>query len=112
MYKDYPNLPLLEYKCKMELLQDGIKEKPDFDVIVFSQCWGSTALGFEGFGGQMMTEAYTSVFEDRVSGIFFIFFGTSLCYKLYSPSDEFFEDIKNRNLVGESRISKYLKKED
>ena len=34
----------------------------DYDIHIFKQGWGSTALGFSGFGGQMMTSAYTYVF--------------------------------------------------
>ena len=46
-YKDYP------------------QEHPtvnDFDIYIFQQIWGSTALGFGGIGGQAMTSAYTYVF--------------------------------------------------
>ena len=70
----YPNLELLEYKSLLKL-------KKVYDVChiksirtqMFSQVWGSTVLGFDKdekgeplFGGQMMTESYTTVFEITV----------------------------------------------
>lgn len=34
-----------------------------FEIYTFTQAWGSTALGFDGIGGQTITEANTYVLE-------------------------------------------------
>ena len=36
----------------------------DYELHIFQQTWGSTALGFGGIGGQAMTTANTYVFLD------------------------------------------------
>ena len=60
-----PNLPLIQERffnnIQDELIQNNI-HYPEFEVIsVFSQTWGSTALGFGGIGGQAITSAYTTI---------------------------------------------------
>ena len=48
----------------------------ELDVLLFSQTWGSTALGYGGVGGAAMTDAYTVVVR-RLSEIC-VYFGTGL----------------------------------
>ena len=59
-------MKVLTTAMELLLIQDNIltREKvygTDFDIIMFDQTWGSTALGFPGVGGSAMTEATTYV---------------------------------------------------
>ena len=48
----------------------------DFEVMyMFTQTWGSTALGFGGIGGAAMTTAYTIVLRSHMNGEYCIYFG-------------------------------------
>lgn len=121
-----PNLDLLKYKAEnvlrnhdefVERLKKAREEDPyrsvDLVLHTFPQMWGSTALGFEWIGGQAITEAYTTVVHERTTDIYIIFFGEMPCYSLTDPTEEFFKDLKNLQIVGinEAR-EKYQKEED
>lgn len=43
------------------------------DVFVFEQVWGSTALGFGGWGGSTMTSAWTHVVATYEGGVHCLF---------------------------------------
>ena len=62
----------------------------DCDVIDFDQTWGSTALGFSGMGGQMMTTArtYIIVHINRA----YVYFGGRYAYEVPYPFNKAFED--------------------
>lgn len=56
-------------------------EASEVDVVLFSQMWGSTALGYGGLGGAAMTEAYTVVVMTREVAC--VYFGCGrLAYKV------------------------------
>lgn len=108
-----PNLDLIEYKSEnvlrnhdefVERIKKAREDDPyksvDLVLHTFPQMWGSTALGFDGIGGQAMTEAYTTVVHERVTNTFVIFFGEKPCYSLIDPTEEFFEDLKNLRIAG------------
>lgn len=108
-----PNLDLIEYKAEnvlrnhdefVERIKKAREDDPyrsvDLVLHTFPQMWGSTALGFDGIGGQAMTEAYTTVVHERVTNTFVIFFGEKPCYSLIDPTEEFFEDLKNLRIAG------------
>lgn len=60
-------------------------ESEDVDVLMFSQTWGSTALGYGGLGGAAMTSAYTVVVEGL--GWRCVYFGCGrLAYKIEMAS--------------------------
>lgn len=66
----YPVLELLEFKSVLKLQKMyNIHKLKSIRTQMFPQVWGSTALGFDkmengepAFAGQMITEAYTTVF--------------------------------------------------
>lgn len=62
--------------------------RPDSSQIevkaMFTQAWGSTALGFGGIGGAAVTEAYTVVLQGP-TGDLAVYFGGRLAYKLARP---------------------------
>lgn len=103
----YPNLELLEYKAREALINnpnfcerhDVKKWRFDFEAHVFPQVWGSTALGFDGWGGQSFTKAYTTVMHEVGSDFFCVFFDARLAYTVFDAKGEFFEDLKNRDLA-------------
>jgi hypothetical protein len=82
----------------------------DFAVYaMFPQTWGSTALGHGGIGGSAITEAYTIVLEG-FNREYLVYMGGQLCYKLIDPADEFFADIRDRNLSDRRSHTKYVRK--
>lgn len=68
------------------------------EIITFSQTWGSTALGFGGFGGQAITTANTTVVR-LGNGLWYVFFGSKLAYVVENPTKEFHEDLLNRRMA-------------
>lgn len=127
----YPNLELLEYQTIQLINQDKeVKEKlaeywfkkgykkfslnPDLVAEVFLQTWGSTCLGFdeddEGnamWGGQALTDAYTTVFRERITDTYYVFFDSRICYKVNNPPEVFIKDLKDRKLKSLSEAKKY-----
>lgn len=67
-------------------------------IETFSQTWGSTALGFGGWGGQAITTANTTVVR-LGNGQYPVFFGSGLAYVVENPTKEFFEDLQNRRMA-------------
>lgn len=59
-----------------------------------------------------MTEAYTTVVHERVTNTFIIFFGERPCYSLTDPTEEFFEDLKNLQIVGINEARERYQKEE
>ena len=118
---EYPNLELVAYRAQLMLQNDEefkarlaavpshehFKPRPDFELIVFPQLWGSTALGFDGeFGGQAFTKAYTTVVHECLTGTYLVFFGGRPAYKVQDATDQFFEDLSERSLKAVSEAAK------
>lgn len=82
----------------------------DFDIYVFSQTWGSTALGFDGFGGQAMTTANTCVLvPNSCHQDCFVYFAGRFAYSV-PYSETFGEDVRNHSMKSVNQAVKYLKK--
>lgn len=107
LMRELPCLPLLveRHINKVKLLGVSYRN-PEVEVYVFPQIWGSTALGFNGIGGQAMTSAYTTVVSDLNEGYHSVFFGEALAYTVFNPNDKFFKDIARHKMrsVRESAI--------
>ena len=108
--RKYPNLELLEYKAIIALGDDY--KGADLQAEMFLQTWPSTALGFGGVGGSMMTPAYTTVFSDYLENVHLVFFGEKLAYIITDPTDVFFEDLVKRNMASVNGSCKYRKKRE
>jgi hypothetical protein len=54
----------------------------DMEIEIFSQTWGSTALGFGGIGGQMMTSAYTILVFVESKTKCFVYFAGRFAYEV------------------------------
>lgn len=79
----------------------------DFELHTFEQTWGSTALGFGGFGGQAMTSARTYVFIPiGINQKCFVYFADRFAYAV-DYSEKFMEDILKRNVAAVSESDKY-----
>ncbi len=102
------------YRKTKEDVRIPAKRRPttrDFGVYgMFTQTWGSTALGHGGMGGASMTTAYTIVLECYTTQEFLVYFGGQWCYTVdrRSPNlDKFIEDCKNHCLVSKRESTKY-----
>ena len=114
MITELPCLPLIQERfwntIKDELNEEQKKYYPEFEMMMFKQTWGSTALGFGGIGGQAITSAYTTVIMDMNTGWVGVFFGEILAYKIHNPNEKFYEDMRNGNMAEVARLSIYINK--
>lgn len=69
-----------------------------FDYYVFPQMWGSTALGFEGIGGDAMTIASTVIAYNSYTKFALVFFGEEFAYLVKDPNESFFKDKLEENM--------------
>ena len=83
----------------------------DFGVYsMFTQTWGSTALGHGGMGGAAVTTAYTIVLECYHTQEFLVYFGGQYCYSVSRRSknlNTFVEDCRTYNLASKRDSEKY-----
>lgn len=113
-----PNLELLDYKAWQyffsipenkqkytEALKTQVYRK-DLVVETFRQTWGSTSLGFDVdkdndpmWGGDAMTDAYTTVFFEPLTETYIVFFGDKACYEVQNANEKFLNDLKNHCLA-------------
>lgn len=83
----------------------------DFDMCIFEQTWGSTALGFGGIGGQAMTTVNTYVFIPvTCHQNCFVYFDGRFAYQV-PCSESFMEDVRNHSMKSVNKSRLYLKGE-
>lgn len=127
----YPNLELIEYiteNTANELFKDVLTMSTyhKFKMYVFPQTWSSTALGFDGCGGQAITEAYTTVVEmtlykfesgKDIRGIVYkeledkvyaVFFDGRIAYMCLNPDSEFLRDCNNMHMESQRGAEYYV----
>lgn len=81
----------------------------DFDLYIFEQTWGSTALGFGGIGGQAITTENTYVFVPvTCNQNCFVYFGSRFAYEA-EYCDQLAEDIGNRCMKPCNKAGYYRK---
>lgn len=85
--------------------------RDDFDIYLFSQTWGSTALGFDGFGGQEVVSAYTTVILYEPLEIYAIYFGEDFAYFVMNPNDKFYYDLGHLHMNPVCKHPEYELKE-
>lgn len=112
------DLPDIEYRAwTPHLKKQGVrpehaplkKRRPhddDVEVYHFPQTWGSTALGFGGLGGSMMTSAYTTVVVSEQSAA--VYFAGRHAYTVPKITRRFREDIHEHNMAARSETGRYL----
>lgn len=110
----YPvDLKLIVDRFAKFLVSKGIVDLNYVEVLerarmkVFTQMWGSTALGFIGVGGQAMTEAYTTVcylYDEKIYGVFF---GEKLAYVIKNPNSAFLDDCSKMEMASQFEVNRY-----
>lgn len=105
----YPNLELIEERFfnTLNATSETNIKRGTYEVYVFPQIWGSTALGFGGVGCSAMTKAYTTVINQENTSIYGVFFGEKLAYIVENPTYDFYQDIKNHNMASLNDYTKY-----
>lgn len=101
---------LLNIEADLPFRFDYSTERPtidDFELHTFNQTWGSTALGFGGFGGQAITEARTYVFVPiNCNQQCFVYFGSRFAYRV-DWCEALRDDIYNQQVEPVNRAGKY-----
>lgn len=100
-----PNLELLEYKVRMALrnqeeFKDGKRKYANLVCEMFPQVWSNTSGGFEGCGGCALTEEYTTVFQERETGLYVVCFGDTPCYVVHEANQRFLNDLRDKTILG------------
>lgn len=119
---ELPCLPLIEERFHNEIrkrypmskwdvytpknIMDAVKY-PEFDFHVFSQVWGSTALGFNGIGDRALTKSYTTVVKEMNLNIYGVFFGERFAYMVKDPNELFQKDFEEHNMKSVFESFKY-----
>lgn len=107
---------LLQIEEDLPFRIDYVKNpKPDFDdfeIYIFEQIWGSTALGFPSIGGSAMTSAFTYVLiPQSMDSKCFIYFAGRFAYAIpYCKA--LIEDIKKQSVASVYQSAKYTKEEN
>lgn len=113
MRAKYPNLELIVYKATS--LYRSLTESHNIickkQIDTFLQTWANTATGFDlhgGVSGQAITDEYTTVVTliiqiptcngYKLEYFHVVFFGDTIAYYGKLPNEQFFEDLKNRNM--------------
>jgi len=78
------------------------RKHTDYDMTVsamFTQTWGSGALGFGGVGGQAITTAYVVIVKSNLTGEWAVYFGGRLAYVIARPNEVFYVHIHANTMV-------------
>lgn len=87
-----------------ELMESNLD---DLHVFVFPQTWSSTALGFGGVGGQVMTTAYTIAVLDMYRCNACVFFDGTLAYQVPRFDTVFLNDVHGLSVRPVSQAYRY-----
>lgn len=86
------NVQTLQERITVALVLDNIYKNDDIiDIWQFAQTWESTALGFNAYGGNMLTTALTSVVL-KTDGYVDVYFDTKKAYTK-KMSSKLMEDV-------------------
>lgn len=88
-------------------LDNQYRDEDIADVVHFSQTWGSTCLGFGGFGGQTLTSAITSVVF-KADGKIDVLFGGRKAYTVPKMNQAFYDDLNKRYVKSVSESVVYM----
>lgn len=117
----FPNLELIEHKAtELALLDNHLSSPPEFNLLSFTQTWGSTCTGFDltfdglpAIGGSAMTKEYTTVAHELKTDVYYIFFGNRPCYKVTEAGKNFFDDLKHHRMASLSQAKqRYIDEKD
>jgi hypothetical protein len=98
-----------EWNVKTQVADGPLKTKrlddSDIDVYCFPQIWGSTALGFGGWGGSSITSAVTVVVTHGAEAV--VYFGGRFAYKVKKYGDKLMKDVSIHQMSDVKDSSKY-----
>jgi hypothetical protein len=93
---------LQEEKVAKEFLLKFISKDYEKGDIVethqFMQQWASTALGFDACGGEMMTNAVTTVIKLKDDS-YVVYFDRKKAYEVKNPNNNFFDSLKRQEML-------------
>lgn len=93
--------------CRFNYKAKTLPTINDFDIFIFEQIWGSTALGFGGCGGSAMTTARTYVFVPKIDEQkCFVYFAGEFAYAV-EYSEKFMEDVHAGQVASVMEVGKY-----
>ncbi|GHU92848.1 hypothetical protein FACS1894208_00890 [Clostridia bacterium] len=68
-------------------------------MALFKQVFGSTSGLFGGVGGQAITSAYVTVFQEQFTGTVGVYCNSAFVYSIVNPSDRLWADVARRCMV-------------
>jgi len=93
-----------------KILEDFAKEEncnnEDITFYIFPQTWGSTSLGYGGWGGQAITQSHTIIFYNEHNNNALISYGGEFI-RVDNPNREFFDDIYKFRIEPKNGLGKY-----
>lgn len=108
---NYPNLPLIEERFDNHLRRMGDHRPRNYDMQMFSQCWDSQRLGLDvdliSQPAPVPVIGYTTIIIDLFTGEAGVFFNETLAYTVKRPGEKFYHDIRERNMLPQSRSGEY-----
>ena len=109
-YPDLNKLVLEAHRIYIELTGDAVDVMyfvKEANVKSFTQTWPSTTLGFEGFGGQSITKALTTVIGYNMFAA--VFFNDEFAYCGNVDNEEFQRDMRDWKMKRCIEAYKYKK---
>ena len=96
----------------LQIQEDMYQLEPvqDFEIYMFEQSWGSTALGFGGVGGSKVTTETTFVLIPKYYNYAYVYFGSRFAYKVEKINETFKEDLKKHNMASVMQSGRYKSK--
>ena len=89
-------------------LKGKYSSSSDFELYDFTQTWGNTSGGFEGWGGDAITNQRTYVLiPENCNEDCFVYFDGQFAYSV-PYSDTFMRDVLDRKVAGKASYKKYL----
>lgn len=78
--REFWNKKIVKRDEKTWITDSEYRDWISFNAHMVKQMWGSTAGGWPGMGGAMMTEYYTTVIENEYYGFVCVYYGGRLAY--------------------------------
>lgn len=87
----------------------GITNHNLIEIYLFPQAWPNSLVGFdEGNKAalDMVTSEYTTIVGSSIKNIWCVFVKENILYCVDSPKNEFYIDLKNKNMCSQREASK------
>lgn len=93
--KEYWETKIVKRSEKTWMDQSEFREWCEVDLHLISQMWGNTSGGWQGIGGSAMTNAYTTILENKWFNLSFVYYSGKLAY--ICEMDEKYLSCKEKN---------------